>query len=1059
MSHSEQIDIQQQLEKLLAASPAVIYTCGPGPAFPITFISGNVRGALGYRPEDFYADPGFWNRHIHPEDREQVLTKLVGLNAERPLVLEYRFQHRDGYFLYLRDEIMLRCSEGGNVSGLTGTWIDITERKRFETELARKERKYSSLFHDSNDAIFIHDLDGNIIDVNRKALKLFGYSREEVLGMTVLDLAPEDIRANCEANLARVRLGGPVNVEKVFQRKNGECFPADLSASPVKIGDEVVVQGIVRDITERKQSEEKLRRSEAKNRAMISAIPDLMFQLNADGVFLDFHGKREQLLLPPEKFIGRPVEETLPPEVAELSRWGVSEAIATGEVQAYEYELTVGGEVKSFECRVVPSDPGEALAIIRDISPRVRMEKVQTALFRISEAANASADLPDLLGTIRGILGTLIDTTNFFVALYDEKSRLYSFPYFVDEYDGCEFAPDELKDSLTEYVRRTQRPLLANAAKHEELEARGEAKLVGSPSELWLGVPLKALDKVIGVVAVQSYHDATLYDQADIELMNFVSGHIAMAILRKQAELVLRHSEERYRSVFQAMRDGLIITDQQGQTTFVNPAACDIVGRSREKMLGQPLSNVFQNDCCASCAAEVRRKSPTNACRCELEIERPDRSKRQLSVSASPYLTSEGEQAGMVAIIVDVSDEKRLEQERQELRDKLATAQRMESLGVLAGGVAHDLNNILGPLVGYPQLIQEYLPPDSPIREQVITIEKSAKRAADVVQDLLTLARRGRYEMEPLQINKVLRQNLEAAEFKNALTQRPQIELQTELGVELPYIHGSTPHLSKVVTNLVFNAIDAMPEGGTLAIRSRCNYLEQLVSGFDQINPGRYVIISVSDTGTGIPPENIKRIFEPFYSTKQMGRSGSGLGLAVVYGVVKDHNGYVDVISEVGRGAEFLIYLPIADAFQPAAEPVETAGIWGEGHLLVVDDIEEQRQLAATLLRSVGYSVKTAATRRETLDYIREHDVDLVILDMILDSEIDGLDIYREIQSLKPDQKAIIVSGHAETVRVRQAMKLGVARFLRKPFTLQQLGLAIKEVLSGSTSRKREPAR
>lgn len=1050
MSYSEQIDIRQQLDKLLAVSPAVIYTCGPAPNFSTSFISSNVRRALGYDPDDFYREPNFWSRGIHPEDRERVLARFVGLNAERPLVIEYRFRHRDGHYIWLRDEIMLRSATGGNVSGLTGTWFDITERKRFELEQFENERKYSVLFHESNDAIFIHDLDGTILDVNMKVLELFGYNRDELLRMQVSALAGVEKRALCHDALAALRENGILFVEKAFQRKDGSEFPAELSASIIKIGSDTVVQAIVRDITERKQAEERLRRNEARTQALLQAIPDLMFLLDAEGTFLDYHGSKSGLYLQPEEFLGRKATEVLPLEVAELTMQGIDNALNRGAPQTYEYDIMIDDRKRSFECRLVPSDKDEAVAIIREITPRKRMEKVRGALLEISNAASTSTDLHDLLGTIRSILGTLIDTTNFYVALYDEESDRYSFPYYEDELNGSESASRDLRGSLTDCVRRTEKPLRVEQAEHLEMIDRGEAKLVGSPCLVWLGVPLKTSGQVIGVVAVQSYHDSNLYDEGDIELLKLVSGHIAMAIQRKQTELTLRHSEERYRSVFGAMRDGLLIANRKARIEFVNPALCEMVGRSVESLIGVELDEILPGQNCSECLAAITSDSESEPCRCQIELECPDGSRRQLAVSASPYYDDHGRPAGVVAILADVTEKRRAEKERQDLRDKLATAQRMESLGVLAGGVAHDLNNILGPLVGYPQLILEDLPEDSSVRDQVTTIQSCARRAAEVVQDLLTMARRGRYEMEPLRLNEVLTSNLESPVLKRALAQNPQTKLELELIEDLPLIHGSVSHLSKAIMNLILNSLDAMPEGGTLKVRSRCSYLEQLVGGFDNIIPGRYAIISIVDSGMGIPPENLKRVFEPFYSTKRMGRSGSGLGLAVVYGVVKDHNGYVDVLSEVGQGSEFLIYLPIADTGPMADQPLETTGIWGEGRLLVVDDIEEQRDLAQTLLTRVGYQVESVADGREALRFLKSNQVEVVILDMILEPDFDGLDTYEEILAANPQQKVILISGHAETARVRRALDLGAAGFVRKPFTLQQLGLALRDALQSA---------
>jgi len=372
----------------------------------------------------------------------------------------------------------------------------------------------------------------------------------------------------------------------------------------------------------------------------------------------------------------------------------------------------------------------------------------------------------------------------------------------------------------------------------------------------------------------------------------------------------------------------------------------------------------------------------------------------------------------------------------------------MESLGVLAGGVAHDLNNILGPLVAYPEIIKMTLPPDSPVYEHIQKIECSAQRAVGVVQDLLTMARRGRYEMLPLNINSTIEDYLYSPDFGNIKKKFTDVEMDIQLDKSIPPIHGSQSHISKVVMNLVINALEAMPNGGLLTVKTDKRHIDRLISGFDNIEPGEYVIMTVSDTGLGIEEKDMKRLFEPFYTKKEMGQSGSGLGLAIVYGVLKDHNGYVDVSSKVGQGSDFLVYLPVLKVADVVAEK-KVVDIRGNEKILVVDDLEEQRELAAVMLTSLGYKVELAAEGKAAIDHLRNNAVDLVILDMIMENDFDGLDTYREIAKINPGQKAIIASGFSQTDRVKEAEKLGVGMYIRKPYTMQKLGKAIREVLAG----------
>ncbi|MCK4814528.1 response regulator, partial [bacterium] len=334
----------------------------------------------------------------------------------------------------------------------------------------------------------------------------------------------------------------------------------------------------------------------------------------------------------------------------------------------------------------------------------------------------------------------------------------------------------------------------------------------------------------------------------------------------------------------------------------------------------------------------------------------------------------------------------------------------MESIGVLAGGVAHDLNNILGPLVAYPELIKMKLPEDSPIRNDISKIEKSAQRASEVVQDLLTMARRGRYEMVPLDLKDLIESYMQSPDFLSLKSKHREVNIRMEFDKALPKAHGSAPHLSKVIMNLVINALEAMPQGGELAVRTEHRYVEKLIGGFDNIDAGEYIVITVSDTGLGIEEKYFKHLFEPFYTKKAMGISGSGLGLAIVYGVIKDHNGYIDVQSKLNQGTDFIVYLPVVETTSTEDREV-VVDIRGSEKILVVDDIQEQRELAATLLSSLGYKVEIVPEGKSAVEYLKDNRTDVVILDMIMEEGFDGLDTYKEIIKSYPGQKAIIASG------------------------------------------------
>ncbi len=404
---------------------------------------------------------------------------------------------------------------------------------------------------------------------------------------------------------------------------------------------------------------------------------------------------------------------------------------------------------------------------------------------------------------------------------------------------------------------------------------------------------------------------------------------------------------------------------------------------------------------------------------------------------------------GRVWSFRDITGRKRAEEERRSLEDRLQRAEKMEALGTLAGGVAHDLNNVLGIVVGYSELLATDSRESSSARSRANEILKGGQRAAAIVQDLLTLARRGVSNRKVLNLNEIVLECRDSPEFAGIFSYHPNIRIEMDLEAHLLNMSGSAVHLAKSLMNLVSNAAEAMPEGGAITIETRNRYLDRPVSGYDEVREGDYVVLSVSDTGEGIPAGDLKRIFEPFYTKKVMGRSGTGLGLAVIWGTVKDHLGYINVESEEGKGTIFTLYFPVTrEEISREQVSISAAEYMGNGEsILVVDDVKEQRELAGTMLKKLNYSVVSVAGGEEAVEYLKQNAVDLVVLDMIMDPGMDGLDTYAKILEIHSHQRAIIVSGFSETARVNRAQALGAGTYVKKPYLLEKLGLAIRKEL------------
>jgi CheY-like chemotaxis protein len=354
--------------------------------------------------------------------------------------------------------------------------------------------------------------------------------------------------------------------------------------------------------------------------------------------------------------------------------------------------------------------------------------------------------------------------------------------------------------------------------------------------------------------------------------------------------------------------------------------------------------------------------------------------------------------------------------------------------------------------VSYPDLLLMQIPEESSLRKPIRTIQESGQKAAAIVQDLLTLGRRGVATTEVVNLNTVISVYLRSPEFKTLKSFHSEIEIENRLETGLLNILGSPVHLSKTLMNLVSNAAEAMPGGGKIMISTENQYIDRPISGYDDVKEGNYAVLKVSDSGVGISSEEGERIFEPFYTKKVMGRSGTGLGMAVVWGTVKDHKGYIDIESTKGKGTTFTLYFPVTrnklardnDFFS-----IDEYKGMGE-KILVIDDVESQREIASMILSQLEYSPSAVSSGEEAVEYVKNNRVDLILLDMIMDPGMDGLDTYRKILEIHPGQKAIIASGFSETERVKEAQRLGAGQYVKKPYTLEKIGMAVRAELDRS---------
>jgi PAS domain S-box-containing protein len=610
---------------------------------------------------------------------------------------------------------------------------------------------------------------------------------------------------------------------------------------------------------------------------------------------------------------------------------------------------------------------------------------------------------------------------------------------------------------------RERRPFLVNDIRSIEDSLSPKslefARRLGSQSLIC--VPMVYEKDPLGILAVDNSTSKRPLRQSDMNLLLGLASQLAISIYNAMSFEKLQESEENYRELVETGSSLIMRFGQDGRITFVNKFAQRLLGYSEEELLGRHAEDLIL----PASETESRRfeerlaafsRDPLRPAVKEVETPLRNGQKAWIAWTYRMILNEAGRLQEVLCIGNDISDLKRADQEKKELQLRLQRAQKMEAIGTLAGGVAHDLNNILSGIVSYPELLLMDLPEDSPLRKPILTIKKSGERAAAIVQDLLTLARRGVETSEIINLNQIVSDYLASPEFSKVVMNHPAISTELHLDEQLLNIIGSPVHLAKTVMNLVTNAAEAMPSGGTIVLRTENRHLEKQKIGYGEPLNGDYVTLTVSDTGIGIKPDEIERIFEPFYTRKAMGRSGTGLGMAVVWGTVKDHRGHIDIRSSVGEGTDIILYLPATHRQVRQRDedtPLETFKSQGET-VLLVDDNREQIDIASEMLNRLGYLVLTASSGEEALDVLSQRAADLVVLDMIMAPGINGLETFKRIQALRPGQKAVIASGYSESAQVREAQRLGAGAYIKKPYLLHTFACAIRTELDKAVDTK-----
>jgi PAS domain S-box-containing protein len=909
-----------------------------------------------------------------------------------------------------------------------------SERKRYEEALRRAEENFRRSLDDSPMGIRIVTIEGETIYANRAILDIYGYNSIDELKATPLKKRYTP-KSYAEFQIRREKRNrgdyAPSEYEISIIRKDGEVRNLQVYRKEILWDCERQFQVTYQDITDRKRAEEALRKSEANYRQLFHDFRTGIYQvdfrtgkfLKANDAFCEYLGysQKEITSLSPydiltneskhlfsERLNKMILGDKLPenPEFEIINKNGQRKWVQLITKYVYDSEGLAGADVVAHDI----TERKQTEKALRESEERYRylVKHAPTGIFEVDFTTRKLLSANDAMCQYTG--------------------------YTREEF--LSMGPMQLltEESLKSFMQRHAR-VLAGEAVPDNVEYQIKRK---NGSEFWALLNTRhSYEPDNRIIATVIAHDITE---------------------RKQVEDARRESEEKYRLIAENMADVISVLDMNLRFTYISPSIMRLRGFAVEEAMEQTLDQVMTPESLkiAFTAFEEEMKletcgtpDPDRIRTMEVEEYRKDGSIIWVEISLSYLRDKNHKPVGILAATRDITERKRAEEENRSLQERLQRAEKMEALGTLAGGVAHDLNNVLGIVVGYAEMLLMDADESSPIREDLVNIMSGGQRAAAIVQDLLALARRGVSGRKVLNLNRIIADSQQSPEFNNLSSYHPSIKIRTDLEPGLLNISGSSVHLGKTVFNLVSNASEAMPNGGILTIKTANQYLEKPIQGYDDVREGDYVVLSVSDTGEGIAASDLKRIFEPFYTKKVMGRSGTGLGLAVVWGTVKDHNGYINVESEEGKGSIFTLYFPASrEGLSAEAAAISISEYMGKGEsILIVDDVKGQRDLAEGMLKKLNYNVSSVSTGEQAIAYLKEHKIDLIVLDMIMDPGMDGLDTYKKVLEIHPQQKAIIVSGFSETDRVSAAQKLGAGAYVRKPYVIEKLGLAVRNEL------------
>jgi two-component system cell cycle sensor histidine kinase/response regulator CckA len=957
------------------------------------------------------------------------MVKKLKVNSIARMVDALKKAEAGGYAVRLdvsgKDEDLGRLA--GAINGLFDMMRGcVAEQERLEDALDRGEQRYKNILDSIEVAYYEVDLKGNFTFFNPSAVKSLGYADDELMGMNFRrymdkDNAEKVYKAFHNVYLRRENIN---RIDWEIINKSGGKISVESSVSLMKDGRGAPVgfRGVVYDITERKKTEDFILEAVEKYRSLLENIDTAYFEIDLKGNFTYFNDVLCKILgYEREELQGMNYRVYSKPENIKMIKDMYGEIYRTGKSKTmvfYELLRKDGSRIVVEQSMSLMRGPtGEAIGfqgVGRDITERI----------------NAEEELKKNELKYRRILESMEDG-------YYELDLKGSFTFFNDAaYRNLGYEPNELKHvnyrayTSPETARRLNQ-VFRRLYETGEFENLLEYEVIRKD----------------GSVRHHEMSTGLLRDAAGRPEGFHVLARDITA--RREAENALRRSEEKYRTILETMQEGLFENDLRGNYTYVNDFACRLLGYTRDELIGKNFKSVFPPHLADFVFKAYRRVYETSKPELLLDHEVMHKNGTIMIHQANIELIRDlsGKAAGFRTLAWDVTERRKMEKEKAVLEDQLLQAQKMESIGQLAGGVAHDFNNMLGVILGYVELIKLQLPRSDPLFHNVMEIEKAAIRSRDITGQLLAFSRKQITSPITFDMNDLV-MSMQKTLFRLI---GEDIDLQYYPGKDIWKIKFDPSQMQQILINLAANARDAMPDGGKLIIETRNMHLsEEYCSVHHGFSPGHYVMLGVSDDGIGMDKETLQHVFEPFFTTKETGK-GTGLGLATVYGIVKQHNGFINVYSESGKGTTFKIYIPRSMEEGVTYQEAEEAFVApGSGTVLLVEDDDMVRKMTSDMLEAIGYSVVSTGSPLEAQKMYENRDIriDLLLTDVVMPG-MSGKELRDRIAATRPGIKVLFMSGYTSNVIVHRGVLEDGVHFVQKPFSMGDLARKVREALSG----------